>query len=225
MLMPNAINDIPIKPFRVGAFSPRHIATMAVNRKLHELAIGTATDNSDFCNANTYSTLPIWFNRNGKMYCHRVTMNFSSSRSFVNLLFASIASIPTEPRLINGLVAPHRKPTTTNIVFSTTDIVKRQLPLSFGLIRFVFQFSICLLWTFTHNKKSHRAADICQIIATVTVNWTNKVNEKSSSAELKIFRVHIFTWIEFNKMILLLAISIVCFVTSFVHFLTKPVSC
>lgn len=125
--MPIAINAIPTNPLRRGAFSPRHMAATAVNRKLHEFAIGTATDSSELCSAKTYNTLPHWFNRNGKIYCQRVTMNFNSSKTFVSLLFATIASIPTEPRLMSGFVAPHRNPTTTNTIFWAIDIVGTDL--------------------------------------------------------------------------------------------------
>lgn len=143
--MPEATNAIPMSPFRLGAFSPRHIAINAVNSKLHEFDMVTAIDNSDCCSANTYSTLPHWFNKNGKMYCQRVTMNLNSWKIFVNLELASMASIPTEPRLISGFVAPHKNPTTTKTIFWPIDGI-----VGFGSVLEIRQCSLtnCVFYGF-----------------------------------------------------------------------------
>lgn len=134
MVMPVATSAMPTYVIVLCFCSPSSIAVNAVNRNVHELATGTATDKCACCNVYTYNTLPHWLIRNGTMYCQRVIKNLISVRIFGRPEVVGTLSTPVVPRRINGLVTPHKIPT------------RIRFKLCHRAIRLIFVVDVC--WTF-----------------------------------------------------------------------------
>lgn len=118
ILMPMEMSAMPMNARWFGICSPRHRAVNVVNRNVHDCVIGTASEISESCNACTYSRLPLWFNKNGTMYCHRNKIDLTSENTRNSLFlplfgFLSVCR-PLDPRLINGFVTPQSNPTAKN---------------------------------------------------------------------------------------------------------------
>lgn len=57
--MPIEMRAIPKNDNLFGICSRKHRAVIVVNRNVHDCAIGTANEISEFCRAYTYNRLPL----------------------------------------------------------------------------------------------------------------------------------------------------------------------